>query len=129
MLVLVSDGEENRPPYIDEVKPNVYQKVVVVHTILISAAVEKKLVKLAAFTNGKSFFDSVESDSTNLQSAFRSTVEVSESDAPGVAPVEVCCASNTSPLQTLGQYSCIYFKDVMHSLIHDDSPRVLTGDT
>ena len=91
MLVLVSDGEENEAPYINDVKPTLLQKGVIVHTILISAQAEKKLVELAAFTNGESFFDSGSTNSTNLQSAFRSTVKDFENDAPGVAPVEVCC--------------------------------------
>ena len=87
--MLVSDGRQNIGPYIEEVKPTLRAKGVIVHTILISDDAEPKLVKLAAYTRGKSFFDSGGSDSTNLQSAFRTTVKEAESDSPGVAPVEV----------------------------------------
>ena len=93
VLVVVTDGKENVEPSIDEVKPIILKKGVIVHTILISAQAEKKLIELAAFTNGESFFDSGSFNSTNLQSALRSTVKDSENDAPGVAPVEVCCKS------------------------------------
>ena len=89
VLVLVSDGWENIGPYIDEVKPTLRSKGVIVHTILTSDDAEPKLVELAAYTRGKSFFDSGASDSTNLQSAFRTTVKEAESESPGVAPVEV----------------------------------------
>jgi len=87
--VLVSDGGENVSPYIAAVKPTLRTKGVIVHTILISDNAEPKLVELSAYTGGKSFFDSGASDSTNLQSAFRTTVKEAESDSPGVAPVEV----------------------------------------
>ena len=94
VLVLVTDGKENVEPFIDKVTPIILEKGVIVYTILISAQAEQKLVELAAFTNGESFFDSGSSKSTNLQSAFRSTVKDSENDAPGVAPVEVCCKTH-----------------------------------
>ncbi|KAI0208300.1 Calcium-activated chloride channel regulator 1 [Lamellibrachia satsuma] len=89
VLVVVTDGKENVEPSIDKVKPTILKKGVIVHTILISAQAEKKLIELAAFTNGESFFDSGLFNSTNLQSALRSTVKDSENDAPGVAPVEL----------------------------------------
>ena len=89
VLVLVSDGGENVAPLMAEVKPRLRTKGVIVHTILISDNADPKLVELAAYTGGKSFFDSGASDSTNLQSAFRTTVKEAESDSPGVAPVEV----------------------------------------
>ena len=88
-MILVSDGEENTPPYIADVTPTLIAKGVTVHTILISDSADNKLVALAAFTKGKSFFDSDSSDSTELQSAFRATVQHSDSVAPGSAPVEV----------------------------------------
>ena len=90
-LILVSDGKGNSRPYINEVTPTLVQKSVTVHTILISDEAEAKLVKLAADTNGKSFFDSGSIDTTDLLSAFRSTVTDEDSGTPGAAPVEVCC--------------------------------------
>ena len=89
ILILVSDGQENRAPTMAEVTPALVSKEVIVNTILISDDADQKLVELAAFTKGKSFFDSGSSDSTELQSAFRETVKDSDSDAPGTASVEV----------------------------------------
>ena len=90
-MILVSDGAENQYPYIADVMPTLITKGVTVNTILISDSAEKKLVELAAFTKGKSFFDSDSSDSAELQSAFRATIQQSDSLAPGSAPVEVRC--------------------------------------
>ena len=90
-LILVSDGGENKSPYIRTVTSTLVQKSVTVHTILISNSAEPKLIKLAADTNGKSFFDSGSIDTTDLLSAFRSTVTDEDSGTPGAAPVEVSC--------------------------------------
>ena len=90
-LILVSDGQENRSPRIEAVTPTLKQKSVTVHTILISDKADVKLVKLAADTKGRSFFDTGSIDTTDLLSAFRSTVTDEDSGSPGVAPVEVSC--------------------------------------
>ncbi|KAI0208298.1 Calcium-activated chloride channel regulator 4A [Lamellibrachia satsuma] len=89
ILILVSDGQENKPPMMADVTPTLVSKGVIVNTILISDNADQKLVELAAFTKGKSFFDSGSSDSTELQSAFRETVKDSDSEAPGAASVEL----------------------------------------
>ena len=88
-LILVSDGNENEGPTIRSVTPTLKQKSVIVHTFLIGKASDPKLVKLAADTNGRSFFDTGSIDTTDLLSAFRSTVNDEDSGSPGVAPVEV----------------------------------------
>ena len=95
-LILVSDGKENQEPDINAVTPTLVHKSVTVHTILISEAAEPKLIKLAADTNGNSFFDSGSIDSTDLVSAFRSTVSDEDSGIPGAAAVEVGCNLPTS---------------------------------
>ncbi|KAI0208410.1 Calcium-activated chloride channel regulator 1 [Lamellibrachia satsuma] len=92
-LILVSDGGENRRPHISDVTPTLVQKSVTVHTILISDGAEPKLIKLAADTNGKSFFDSGSLDSTELFSAFRSTITDEDSGTPGATPVEILLES------------------------------------
>ncbi|KAI0231358.1 hypothetical protein LSAT2_018261 [Lamellibrachia satsuma] len=92
-LILVSDGKENQEPDINAVTPTLVQKSVTVHTILISEAAEPKLIKLAADTNGNSFFESGSIDSTDLVSAFRSTVSDEDSGIPGAAAVEILLES------------------------------------
>ena len=88
-LILVSDGEENRRPYIRKVTSTLVQKSVKVQTLLISDKADTKLIKLAADTNGKSFFDADLYDVSGLLRAFRSIVTDEASGIPGVAPVEV----------------------------------------
>ena len=90
-LILVSDGGENKAPTIRAVTPTLKKKSVTVHTILISNNADAKLVKLAADTKGRSFFDTGSIDTTDLLSAFRSTVNDEDSGSPGAAPVEVSC--------------------------------------
>ncbi|KAK2175750.1 hypothetical protein NP493_711g03078 [Ridgeia piscesae] len=92
-LILVSDGGENKAPTIRAVTPTLKKKSVTVHTILISNNADAKLVKLAADTKGKSFFDTGSIDTTDLLSAFRSTVNDEDSGSPGAAPVEILLES------------------------------------
>ena len=87
--MLVSDGGENEKPWIADVTPMLISKGVIVNAFLLSNHAEKTLVRLAAFTKGTSYFDSESRDSTELQSAFRATVQSSDSESPGSAPVEV----------------------------------------
>ena len=73
----------------DEVKPDIIAKGVIINAILISDAADKRLIELAAATGGKAYFDSGSFDSTDLQSALRSIVSEDDGSLPGVAPVEV----------------------------------------
>jgi len=89
ILILVSDGEENESPSMAQVTPTLIRKEVIVHTILLSDKADQKMIKLATATGGKAFFDSGSYDSTDLQSAFRSTIIDDDEGAPGITPVEV----------------------------------------
>ena len=89
VILLVSDGGENEIPKMNEVKPDIIAKGVIINAILISEAADKGLIELAAATGGKAFFDSGSFDSTDLQSALRSIVSEDDGSLPGVAPVEV----------------------------------------
>ena len=88
-MLLVSDGGENQEPRIADVTPIIVSKGVTVNTVLIGGAADKGLIQLAAFTKGNSFFDSGLSDSSGLQSAFKSSVKDSESSSAGISPVDV----------------------------------------
>ena len=48
--MLLSDGEENRGPYIDEVKDAIVDAGVIVDTIAFTQAAEKKMQELAILT-------------------------------------------------------------------------------
>lgn len=103
MLILVSDGKENRNPRMADVKPTLLEKGVVLHVILISDAADKNMIELSASTGGKAFFDSGAPDSTDLQSALRTIVFDDDVSAPGVAPVQVDTAKfYTSDMITRG---------------------------
>lgn len=90
ILILVSDGKEsNDYPTMSDVTPGLVSKGVVVHTVLLTNEATNGMIQLAADTNGRSFYDSGLSVSTELLSAFRSSVTGDDSAAPGAAPVEV----------------------------------------
>lgn len=89
VLILVSDGRETERPTITEVKPALVSNGVIVHTILISDKADPQLVDLAADTKGRSFIYSGSQDSTDLVSAFWSTITDNSDGTPGVVPVEV----------------------------------------
>ncbi|KAI0218857.1 Calcium-activated chloride channel regulator 4 [Lamellibrachia satsuma] len=90
ILILVSDGQESGGyPTMSDVTPGLVSKGVVVHTVLLTNEAANGMIQLAADTNGRSFYDSGLSVSTELLSAFRSSVTGDDSAAPGAAPVEV----------------------------------------
>ena len=90
ILILVSDGaEDSKYPRMADVTPMLVRKGVVVHTVLLTDEAAEGMIKLAADTKGKAFYDSGLSDSTDLLSAFRTTVTGGDSAAPGAASVEV----------------------------------------
>ena len=96
VLILVSDGEENEAPWMDEVKVDLLAKGVVLDVILISEAADRQLIELSAATGGKAFFDSGFSGSADLQSAFRTIVSDDAASSPGGSPVEVCAINITT---------------------------------
>ena len=90
ILILVSDEHENgHYPQMADVTPMLVSKGVIVHTVLLTDEAAEGMIKLAADTKGKAFYDSGLSDSTDLLSAFRTTVTEGDSAAPGAASVEV----------------------------------------
>ena len=89
VLILVSDGKETDRPVIVDVKPMLLSAEVVVHTILISEVADPQLVSLAADTRGRSFFYSGSNDTTDMISAFWSTITDTSDGTPGLFPAEV----------------------------------------
>ena len=64
--MLISDGIENRYPFIDDVKPDLIEKGVTVHSILYSDDADPKMQGLSNDTGGSLFFDSGDGNSTDL---------------------------------------------------------------
>ncbi|XP_078612940.1 calcium-activated chloride channel regulator 1-like [Branchiostoma floridae x Branchiostoma japonicum] len=74
VLLLVTDGEENRDPRISDVIPELIMKRVIVATIAFSRGADPLLQSLALRTGGLSFFSGIH-DSTALDNAFSATFE------------------------------------------------------
>ncbi|KAL1441165.1 hypothetical protein MTO96_008899 [Rhipicephalus appendiculatus] len=72
VIILMTDGEENRHPYIDEVLNELVAAQVVVNTIAFGTEAEEKLEKLARKTGGKAFAvrDGQSDVAVALESAF-----------------------------------------------------------
>ena len=83
-IILISDGAENEYPYIDDVRPDLIEKRVTVHSILYSEYAEPKMEKLSKDTGGKSFFDSGLGVSTDLLEGLISIgEEMTDTQIPG----------------------------------------------
>ncbi|XP_019643985.1 PREDICTED: epithelial chloride channel protein-like [Branchiostoma belcheri] len=74
IILLVSDGQENRDPRISDVIPELLRKRVIVATIAYSRDADPTLQTLALQTGGLSFFSAIR-DSTALDNAFTATFE------------------------------------------------------
>ncbi|KAI0230406.1 Calcium-activated chloride channel regulator 3A-1 [Lamellibrachia satsuma] len=93
IVILVSDGEETGDLKISDVTPDLVRKGVIVDTIQVAIEHAVEMTQLAADTNGKSFYDSGSSESTDLLSALKSSIAGDDSAAPGDARIELSLAS------------------------------------
>ncbi|XP_063442696.1 calcium-activated chloride channel regulator 4A-like [Mytilus trossulus] len=70
VIYLATDGEENEPPYTEEVLPSLTEKGIVIHTLAIGSLADEKLNDISKITGGSSYFYSSETvDSTSLVDA------------------------------------------------------------
>ncbi|XP_077986234.1 calcium-activated chloride channel regulator 1-like [Glandiceps talaboti] len=74
ILFLTTDGEENVPPYIDDVLPYLIEKEVIVDTLAFSEDADPKLVELSDETGGIACWYSEGDDSTALHDCFTASV-------------------------------------------------------
>ncbi|XP_070558064.1 calcium-activated chloride channel regulator 1-like [Ptychodera flava] len=74
IILLISDGEENRTPDIASVKDEMISKEVIIDTVAFSNAADEKLLGLSQDTGGLSFFYSEAADSTGLNDALTATI-------------------------------------------------------
>ncbi|XP_049275838.1 calcium-activated chloride channel regulator 3A-1 [Rhipicephalus sanguineus] len=89
VIILMTDGEENASPYINDVLNELINAQVVVNTIAFGTNAAQKLEELALRTGGKAFaLRDGESSATNLVSAFLdSTTAMMDDDKK---PVVIC---------------------------------------
>ncbi|XP_013401735.1 calcium-activated chloride channel regulator 1-like [Lingula anatina] len=74
ILLVVSDGDENRLPFISDVKPSLIDKKIITDTILFTKDADSQLISLAKDTGGMSFLESQGTLSPALMSAVTKTV-------------------------------------------------------
>lgn len=75
IIVLVTDGKENRRPLVEDVLPTLVSSGVTVHSLAISSASDGQLTSISQATGGKSFFYSESTSSTVLQDAFNAILD------------------------------------------------------
>ncbi|XP_072023459.1 calcium-activated chloride channel regulator 1-like [Amphiura filiformis] len=80
LILLLSDGEENEAPYIDDVKDEIVDAGVIVDTIAFTQAAEAKMYELAILTGGTPYYYSNEPGDNTLIDAFSATMERGEID-------------------------------------------------
>ncbi|GAB6022221.1 chloride channel [Chamberlinius hualienensis] len=66
LLLLVSDGEENVEPFINDIIPEIKQSKVVINTVAFGRAASSKLENLVKITGGRGFFYDDEKVSHNM---------------------------------------------------------------
>ena len=90
-MILVSDGQETGDLRISDVTPDLVRKGIIVDTIQIDIEDAVGMTQLAIDTNGRSFYDSGLSESTDLLSSLKSSIAGIGSAASGDARIEVNC--------------------------------------
>ncbi|XP_070557749.1 calcium-activated chloride channel regulator 1-like [Ptychodera flava] len=102
IIFLLTDGEENQNPSIDDVTPTLIQKQVVVDTLAFSASADDKLTELSQVTNGLAFYYSESDDSTALNDAFTATI------------TERTCSGSTASVQLASLKSTLAAGDTIN---------------
>nr|XP_006822464.1 PREDICTED: calcium-activated chloride channel regulator 1-like [Saccoglossus kowalevskii] len=74
IIFLISDGEENTPPYMKDVVDLLVQEEVVVDTLALSDEADEGLAKLSDATGGTAYWYSESDESTALHDAFTDTI-------------------------------------------------------
>ncbi|XP_033746377.1 calcium-activated chloride channel regulator 1-like [Pecten maximus] len=120
IIVLVTDGKENRRPLVADVLPTLISCGVTVHSLAISSASDSQLTSISQETGGRSFFYSESSTSTVLHDAFGVILEASG------APIQIDSQGVTvqggSPVT--GQFyidSTVGPKTILQAMVNDTS--------
>ncbi|XP_046333944.2 calcium-activated chloride channel regulator 1-like [Haliotis rufescens] len=74
-LILITDGKENKSPWIKDIKPRLFNSKVMIHAIAYTQQAEASIAQLAGETEGRTFFFTGESNSTSLIDGLAATVE------------------------------------------------------
>ncbi|XP_002741339.1 calcium-activated chloride channel regulator 1-like [Saccoglossus kowalevskii] len=86
IMFLVTDGQENVPPYIDDVTDNIIESGVVVDTLAWGVFAEEKLETIASGTKGSSYYYSEQTQSNAHVEAFMEVASSSSSDSENDVP-------------------------------------------
>ena len=73
-IFLVTDGKENRSPYIRDVLPTIKGTGIKVNTLAYGSAADPGLESLAFATQGESYFYTGKENSTGLSDAFKNVL-------------------------------------------------------
>ncbi|CAH1802573.1 unnamed protein product [Owenia fusiformis] len=73
-IILFTDGKENKAPFLEDVKPRLFAKGVIFHSVMYGRRAEATLDDLSRTTGGESMFYSGSTLSTGLDDALPSTI-------------------------------------------------------
>ncbi|XP_002730442.1 calcium-activated chloride channel regulator 1-like [Saccoglossus kowalevskii] len=108
ILFLITDGEENTPPFIDDVIDELVEKEIVVDTLALSDEADPGLAELSAETGGTAYWYSESDDSTALHDAFTDTITSRTS------------SSTDTPVQLTSYKTSIDAGDILSEYIYID---------
>ncbi|OWF45819.1 Calcium-activated chloride channel regulator 1 [Mizuhopecten yessoensis] len=120
IIILVTDGKENRRPLVADVLPLLVSSGVTVHSLAISSGSDSQLTSISQVTGGKSYFYSESSTSTVLHDAFAGMLE--ESNVPVQIDSQSVTVQGGSPVT--GQFyvdSTVGLKTVLQVMVNDTS--------
>ncbi|XP_070557598.1 calcium-activated chloride channel regulator 1-like isoform X2 [Ptychodera flava] len=96
ILLLITDGQENQPPYIENVKPTLVSKGVRVDTVALSDEADSKLFNLSTETGGIPFYYTEGNSSSGLNDALTATITTRLGGSPNV-PIQLYSEKGTIP--------------------------------
>lgn len=77
---MITDGKENKSPWIKDIKPRLFNSKVMIHAIAYTQQAEASIAQLAGETEGRTFFFTGESNSTSLIDGLAATVDAQSFD-------------------------------------------------
>ena len=107
VLQVMTDGEENRYPYIKDVRDDVIKKKVIVDSILYTSQADHALKELSKETGGISHFVSGNSNANSLYNALSDTIRSRVNDVR-VLPIRVSRIICISVIICLSLYVMYY---------------------
>ncbi|XP_041350383.1 calcium-activated chloride channel regulator 4-like [Gigantopelta aegis] len=100
-LILITDGKENKSPWIKDIRDDILKRGIMVHAVAYSQEAEAAIALLAADTQGRTYFANDQVNSTSLTDGLVATISdqtsVNSMDTPVAVASEAISVMFTRP--------------------------------